>query len=51
MQIAKNIAVAALLVTTALSGAASAQEESYRFVMVSHIGSNDANMGWLTESL
>jgi len=25
--------------------------KTYRFVMVSHIGSNDANMGWLTQSL
>src|SRR5882724_12019494 len=28
-----------------------AQDKKFRFVMVSHIGSNDANMGWLTESL
>jgi simple sugar transport system substrate-binding protein len=28
-----------------------AQSEQYRFVMVSHIGSNDPNMNWLTTSL
>jgi simple sugar transport system substrate-binding protein len=51
MQIAKKVAAATLLATVAMTGAVVAQEESYRFVMVSHIGSNDANMGWLTESL
>ncbi|SJM33970.1 substrate-binding domain-containing protein [Mesorhizobium delmotii] len=39
-------AVIGFAVTTA-----HAQDKKYRFVMVSHIGSNDANMGWLTESL
>ena len=43
---------AMLLAATAISGAAVAQEEpSYRFVMVSHIGSNDPNMNWLTRSM
>src|SRR5882724_9707200 len=28
-----------------------AQGDHYRFVMVSHIGSNDPNMNWLTTSL
>lgn len=46
-----KLAATALLATTAISGAAYAQDKTFRFVMVSHIGSNDANMGWLTESL
>ena len=29
----------------------SAQGDQYRFVMVSHIGSNDPNMNWLTTSM
>ena len=41
--------------TTAVIGlavtGAQAQDKKFRFVMVSHIGSNDANMGWLTESM
>ncbi len=47
----------ALVLGTALvclgvaTGVAGAQEKSYRFVMVSHIGSNDPNMQWLTLSL
>lgn len=40
----------ALAVTT-VTGAAFAQDDAYRFVMVSHIGSNDPNMNWLTLSL
>ena len=28
-----------------------AQGDQYRFVMVSHIGSNDPNMNWLTASM
>ena len=28
-----------------------AQGDQYRFVMVSHIGSNDPNMNWLTTSM
>ena len=28
-----------------------AQGDNYRFVMVSHIGSNDPNMNWLTTSM
>jgi simple sugar transport system substrate-binding protein len=32
-------------------GAVSAQGDHYRFVMVSHIGSNDPNMNWLTTSM
>lgn len=43
---------AMLLGATAIPGAALAQDEpSYRFVMVSHIGSNDPNMNWLTTSM
>jgi simple sugar transport system substrate-binding protein len=33
------------------TGAAFAQGDHYRFVMVSHIGSNDPNMNWLTTSI
>src|ERR1700739_3922726 len=32
-------------------GAVFAQGDHYRFVMVSHIGSNDPNMNWLTTSM
>ena len=32
-------------------GAVSGQADHYRFVMVSHIGSNDPNMNWLTTSM
>ena len=47
-----SLFAATLLATSALAGAAFAQDEAkFRFVMVSHIGSNDANMGWLTQSL
>src|SRR5262250_2034741 len=34
-----------------LGETAFAQEDQYRFVMVSHIGSNDPNMNWLTTSM
>ncbi|WP_138472030.1 sugar ABC transporter substrate-binding protein [Poseidonocella sp. HB161398] len=54
MKIAKPLAAAAVLATTALSGSLAAAQESddsYRFVMVSHIGSNDPNMAWLTLSM
>ncbi len=47
----KSLIAASLLATTALAVAAEAQDKKFRFVMVSHIGSNDANMGWLTGSL
>lgn len=43
--------MASAIALSAMAGTAVAQEREYRFVMVSHIGSNDANMGWLTESL
>ena len=46
------LAIAAVVALPAFQvDSASAQEKKYRFVMVSHIGSNDANMGWLTRSL
>ncbi|WP_417280284.1 sugar ABC transporter substrate-binding protein [Celeribacter sp.] len=52
MQFAKKLLLGSLLAGTTFAGASYAQdEETFRFVMVSHIGSNDANMGWLTESL
>lgn len=47
----KTLLAASLLATTALAVTADAQDKKFRFVMVSHIGSNDANMGWLTGSL
>lgn len=43
---------ASFLATVAQSGAAVAQDDpTYRFVMVSHIGSNDPNMNWLTRAM
>lgn len=52
MNIKSQLLASATLAVVALSGAAFAQDEpSYRFVMVSHIGSNDPNMNWLTMSL
>lgn len=51
MHFTRKLTVGALLATALVAGAATAQEKQYRFVMVSHIGSNDANMGWLTESM
>lgn len=52
----RTLSAVALLATTALSatahvGTAAVQNEQFRFVMVSHIGSNDPNMNWLTLSL
>jgi simple sugar transport system substrate-binding protein len=35
----------------AVPGLVLAQSDNYRFVMVSHIGSNDPNMNWLTTSM
>lgn len=40
-----------LSVCFAFPGAVLAQADHYRFVMVSHIGSNDPNMNWLTTSM
>jgi len=53
MRPTRILLTAALLATTAISSAAVAQDSGkhYRFVMVSHIGSNDPNMNWLTTSL
>ena len=46
------LAIAAVVALPAFQvDSASAQEKKYRFVMVSHIGSNDPNMEWLTRSL
>lgn len=50
MKLAKSL-MATAIAMSAVAGTAIAQDRDYRFVMVSHIGSNDANMGWLTESL
>src|SRR5215469_6122672 len=41
----------ALLLSFSFAGATFAQGDNYRFVMVSHIGSNDPNMNWLTTSI
>jgi simple sugar transport system substrate-binding protein len=43
--------LAIFIVLTCLMQPAIAAEKQYRFVMVSHIGSNDPNMKWLTLSL
>ncbi|PDT42629.1 MULTISPECIES: sugar ABC transporter substrate-binding protein [Sinorhizobium] len=53
MKFGNSILLSALMAATALGGIANAQdgEKQYRFVMVSHIGSNDPNMGWLTKSM
>ena len=40
-----------LLLSLSFAEAALAQGDHYRFVMVSHIGSNDPNMNWLTTSM
>ncbi|MGD8446150.1 MAG: hypothetical protein PVH85_29400, partial [Desulfobacterales bacterium] len=46
------IAVVAVFIALACSlQPALAADKQYRFVMVSHIGSNDPNMKWLTLSL
>ena len=47
---ARNL-VLAMLAAMLMLGAAAASAADYRFVMVSHIGSNDPNMKWLTLSL
>ncbi|MGB0663441.1 MAG: sugar ABC transporter substrate-binding protein [Pontibacterium sp.] len=47
----KKLASTALMAAAMAAASTSAIAKDYRFVMVSHIGSNDANMGWLTESL
>src|SRR6516164_8713487 len=41
----------ALLLSLSFAEATFAQGDHYRFVMVSHIGSNDPNMNWLTTSI
>ncbi|WP_415146200.1 sugar ABC transporter substrate-binding protein [Limimaricola cinnabarinus] len=51
MKLTHSLALASVMTAAALSGPAAAQDKEFRFVMVSHIGSNDANMGWLTESM
>jgi len=50
LQFTKALVAAAAITALTLGGAA-AQDHKYRFVMVSHIGANDANMNWLTTSL
>ncbi len=41
----------AFVLCCSFAAAAFGQADHYRFVMVSHIGSNDPNMNWLTTSL
>ncbi|MER8885553.1 sugar ABC transporter substrate-binding protein [Mesorhizobium sp. M0816] len=53
MNIKKLAMLTAVLAASVVAGTAGAQDndKQYRFVMVSHIGSNDPNMNWLTLSL
>lgn len=54
MKLMRSLLASAILATTALSATttvAAAEDKEFRFVMVSHIGSNDPNMKWLTLSL
>src|SRR3954453_14217103 len=54
MKITKHLLSTALIVAATISSVAAIAQDSdkhYRFVMVSHIGSNDPNMNWLTTSL
>lgn len=41
----------ALSLSFPIADPVTAQDDQYRFVMVSHIGSNDPNMNWLTTSM
>ncbi len=47
----RSFIISAIVTTTMLTGVAWGQDKEYRFVMVSHIGSNDPNMNWLTLAL
>src|ERR687894_188969 len=51
MKLTTKLVASTIAVSAALTGSALAQDQEYRFVMVSHIGSNDPNMNWLTLSL
>jgi simple sugar transport system substrate-binding protein len=52
MRVFTALAAASIVAICAFSGVTVAEaKDQYRFVMVSHIGSNDPNMGWLTTSL
>ena len=51
MSIKAGLFACASVALVLTGGVAWAQENSYRFVMVSHIGSNDPNMKWLTLSM
>ena len=51
MQLARLAVVSAVASSLMFGGAALAEDKQYRFSMVSHIGSNDPNMKWLTLSL
>ena len=51
MRALKQLAVCAAIAVAVAGGQSAIAQEKYRFVMVSHIGSNDPNMKWLTLSL
>jgi simple sugar transport system substrate-binding protein len=52
MRVFTTLAAASIAAVCAFAGPTAAEaKDQYRFVMVSHIGSNDPNMGWLTTSL
>ena len=51
MKLTTKLVASTIAVSAALTGSAIAQDKEYRFVMVSHIGSNDPNMNWLTMAL
>ena len=51
MKLTTKLVASTIAVSAALTGSALAQDQEYRFVMVSHIGSNDPNMNWLTMAL
>jgi simple sugar transport system substrate-binding protein len=53
MKTLKTLAMASAVVmaVSAAQQASAQSDEEFRFVMVSHIGSNDPNMNWLTLSL
>jgi simple sugar transport system substrate-binding protein len=51
MNLTTKLVASTIAVSAALTGSAIAQDKEYRFVMVSHIGSNDPNMNWLTTSM
>ena len=47
----RRLVAGILSLCSLFTGAVFAQTDHYRFIMVSHIGSNDPNMNWLTGSM